>query len=181
MWPSHRSCRRRDRKFLDAHVEMPSPSALWDEVKDRFIRSARSFPGAAAAHDHRPRASHQTEILCLDEFSIAIDPVTTMRIGMCSRNCARNDHYSRNQPINNPAGWPSHDVLGMARLSKWTGVKCFFRRTPPISGPAITSTESSDDRRFSVQLTTRDLNLWYAKFQASRTSPQISGMESSPP
>jgi phosphate transport system ATP-binding protein len=35
---------------------------------------------AAASHDRRGRLSHEAEVLCLDEFSIAIDPVTTMRI-----------------------------------------------------------------------------------------------------
>jgi phosphate transport system ATP-binding protein len=36
--------------------------------------------GATAALTIARALSHQPEILCLDEFSIAIDPVTTMRI-----------------------------------------------------------------------------------------------------
>ncbi|HTD66341.1 MAG TPA: phosphate ABC transporter ATP-binding protein [Candidatus Limnocylindria bacterium] len=71
-----------DKKFLDAHVEKClRQSALWDEVKDRLDSLGTKLSGGQQQRLTIARAlSHEPEILCLDEFSIAIDPVTTMRI-----------------------------------------------------------------------------------------------------
>ena len=56
-------------------------SALWDEVKDRLDSLGTKLSGGQQQRLTIARAlSHEPEILCLDEFSIAIDPVTTMRI-----------------------------------------------------------------------------------------------------
>jgi len=56
-------------------------AALWDEVKDRLRSLGTALSGGQQQRLTIARAlSHQPEILCLDEFSIAIDPVTTMRI-----------------------------------------------------------------------------------------------------
>lgn len=56
-------------------------AALWDEVKDRLSSLGTKLSGGQQQRLTIARAlSHQPEILCLDEFSIAIDPVTTMRI-----------------------------------------------------------------------------------------------------
>jgi phosphate transport system ATP-binding protein len=56
-------------------------AALWDEVKDRMNSLGTKLSGGQQQRLTIARAlSHQPEILCLDEFSIAIDPVTTMRI-----------------------------------------------------------------------------------------------------
>ena len=56
-------------------------AALWDEVKDRLRNLGTALSGGQQQRLTIARAlSHQPEILCLDEFSIAIDPVTTMRI-----------------------------------------------------------------------------------------------------
>lgn len=56
-------------------------AALWDEVKDRLHSLGTALSGGQQQRLTIARAlSHQPEILCLDEFSIAIDPVTTMRI-----------------------------------------------------------------------------------------------------
>jgi phosphate transport system ATP-binding protein len=56
-------------------------AALWDEVKDRLDGLGTALSGGQQQRLTIARAlSHQPEILCLDEFSIAIDPVTTMRI-----------------------------------------------------------------------------------------------------
>jgi phosphate transport system ATP-binding protein len=56
-------------------------AALWDEVKDRLRSLGTSLSGGQQQRLTIARAlSHRPEILCLDEFSIAIDPVTTMRI-----------------------------------------------------------------------------------------------------
>ncbi len=54
---------------------------LWDEVKDRLNTLGTKLSGGQQQRLTLARAlSHRPEILCLDEFSIAIDPVTTMRI-----------------------------------------------------------------------------------------------------
>jgi phosphate transport system ATP-binding protein len=56
-------------------------AALWDEVKDRLDSLGTKLSGGQQQRLTIARAlSHQPEVLCLDEFSIAIDPVTTMRI-----------------------------------------------------------------------------------------------------
>lgn len=70
------------KSFLDAHVEKClRQAALWDEVKDRLDSLGTKLSGGQQQRLTIARAlSHQPEILCLDEFSIAIDPVTTMRI-----------------------------------------------------------------------------------------------------
>lgn len=54
---------------------------LWDEVKDRLDVLGTRLSGGQQQRLTIARAlSHRPEILCLDEFSIAIDPVTTMKI-----------------------------------------------------------------------------------------------------
>jgi phosphate transport system ATP-binding protein len=70
------------RSDLDAIVEQClTQAALWDEVKDRLDSLGTKLSGGQQQRLTIARAlSHQPEILCLDEFSIAIDPVTTMRI-----------------------------------------------------------------------------------------------------
>ena len=67
---------------LDVLVEKClTQAALWDEVKDRLDSLGTKLSGGQQQRLTIARAlSHQPEILCLDEFSIAIDPVTTMRI-----------------------------------------------------------------------------------------------------
>jgi phosphate transport system ATP-binding protein len=67
---------------LDALVERClRQAALWDEVKDRLDSLGTKLSGGQQQRLTIARAlSHQPDILCLDEFSIAIDPVTTMRI-----------------------------------------------------------------------------------------------------
>jgi phosphate transport system ATP-binding protein len=70
------------RADLDPIVERClGQAALWDEVKDRLGNLGTALSGGQQQRLTIARAlSHQPEILCLDEFSIAIDPVTTMRI-----------------------------------------------------------------------------------------------------
>lgn len=72
----------RDKTDLDELVEKClKQSALWDEVKDRLNSLGTKLSGGQQQRLTIARAlSHQPEILCLDEFSIAVDPVTTMKI-----------------------------------------------------------------------------------------------------
>jgi phosphate transport system ATP-binding protein len=71
-----------NRSQLDGLVEhCLRQAALWEEVKDRLESLGTKLSGGQQQRLTIARAlSHQPEILCLDEFSIAIDPVTTMRI-----------------------------------------------------------------------------------------------------
>jgi phosphate transport system ATP-binding protein len=71
-----------DRQELDELVEKCLRQAmLWDEVKDRLHTLGTRLSGGQQQRLTLARAlSHRPEILCLDEFSIAIDPVTTMKI-----------------------------------------------------------------------------------------------------
>ncbi len=72
----------RKRADLEERVERClRQAALWDEVKDRLNTLGTKLSGGQQQRLTIARAlSHDPEILCLDEFSIAIDPVTTMRI-----------------------------------------------------------------------------------------------------
>jgi phosphate transport system ATP-binding protein len=71
-----------DKRELNEIVERClRQSVLWDEVKDRLQMLGTRLSGGQQQRLTLARAlSLSPEILCLDEFSIAIDPVTTMRI-----------------------------------------------------------------------------------------------------
>jgi phosphate transport system ATP-binding protein len=70
------------RSELDGIVEHCLRQAvLWDEVKDRLDLLGTRLSGGQQQRLTLARAlSLDPEVLCLDEFSIAIDPVTTMKI-----------------------------------------------------------------------------------------------------
>ena len=71
-----------NRAELDALVEdCLRQAALWDEVKDRLDLLGTRLSGGQQQRLTIARAlSHRPEILCLNRFSIAVDPLTTMKI-----------------------------------------------------------------------------------------------------
>ena len=165
-----------DRHELDEIVETCLRQAmLWDEVKDRLNMLGTKLSGGQQQRLTLARAlSLRPEILCLDEFSIAIDPVTTMRIEdilrelknemtivlvtnlvQQARRLADRTAFFSDSPADrgrrdgddlHQGGQPAHRAVRDGRFRMMTDAAA---ETPPT---------------YSIQ--TRGLNLWYGDFQA---------------
>ena len=126
----------RDKAALDALVERClRQAALWDEVKDRLDSLGTKLSGGQQQRLTIARAlSHQPEILCLDEFSIAIDPVTTMRIEDVLKELQEgDDHHPGHQPgaAGPPPGQPHHVPVERRTSSRSTATRSSSPTRPP--------------------------------------------------
>ena len=108
-----------DKTELDIIVERClQRAALWDEVKDRLDSLGSLLSGGQQQRLTIARAlSQEPELLMLDEFSIAVDPVTTMRIEDVLKELRGNDHRPGHQPgaAGSPTGG-SHRFLPRGKL-----------------------------------------------------------------
>ena len=89
MSPWHPVCGHQERGRASTSIveTLSAAGGLWDEVKDRLgLARQPSLRRPAATADDRRALSQEPELLLLDEFSIAVDPVTTMRIEDVSRS-----------------------------------------------------------------------------------------------
>jgi ABC-type iron transport system FetAB ATPase subunit len=95
-------------------------AALWDEVKDRLHALGSLLSGGQQQRLTIARAlSQEPDLLMLDEFSIAVDPVTTMRI---------------------------EDVLKELRQEvtiSWSPISCSRRGASPIAPPSFSTANVS--------------------------------------
>ena len=114
--------------------------------------------------------SHQPEILCLDEFSIAIDPVTTMRIEDVLKELRREITIILVTNLTQQAR-----RLADRTMFLWDGEIVEIDRTdvifselpeePAHAGLRERGVRMSDDPPHPA-IETRRLNLWYGSFQA---------------
>ncbi|GIS81066.1 MAG: phosphate import ATP-binding protein PstB [Gammaproteobacteria bacterium] len=85
----------KEKGALDEIVERClTRAALWDEVKDRLTALGSMLSGGQQQRLTIARAlSQNPELLLLDEFSIAVDPVTTMRIEDVLKELKQGGHH----------------------------------------------------------------------------------------
>jgi phosphate transport system ATP-binding protein len=162
----------RSRADLDGIVERClRQAALWDEVKDRLQTLGTKLSGGQQQRLTIARAlSHEPEILCLDEFSIAIDPVTTMRIEDVLKELRQELTIVLVTNL----------VQQARRLSQHTLFLCegevvevgpteeVFSDRPRSPRPATTCRAPSMNDAPRICIETEALSLWYGDFQALR-------------
>ena len=160
-----------NRSELDEIVERClQQAALWDEVKDRLNSLGTKLSGGQQQRLTIARAlSHQPEILCLDEFSIAVDPVTTMRIEDILKELqsqitiilVTNLVQQARRLANRTA------FIFESELIEIDDNDVIFSNSPAnrlTFGLCEWNLRMSADKRHSIE--TRQLNLWYGDFQA---------------
>ena len=157
---------------LDAIVERClRQAALWDEVKDRLTSLGTALSGGQQQRLTIARAlSHQPEILCLDEFSIAIDPVTTMRIEDVLKELRREITILLVTNLTQQARRLSDRTMFL-----WDGEIVEIDLTDVIFSGAAEEPAHPGLRERGVRMSdaptahaieTRRLSLWYGSFQA---------------
>ena len=118
-------------------------------MKDRLDSLGTKLSGGQQQRLTIARAlSHQPEILCLDEFSIAIDPVTTMRIEDVLKELRRQMTIILVTNLTQQAR-----RLADRTMFLWNGEiveldrsEVIFSDQPATERPTNTSTASSDER-----------------------------------
>ena len=126
-------------------------AALWDEVKDRLRSLGSLLSGGQQQRLTIARAlSQDPELLMLDEFSIAVDPVTTMRIEDVLKELRRARSPSSSSPTScsrragSPTGPRSFSKGAASRSGRPT---CCSAARSRMRAPATTSRASSAERR----------------------------------
>ena len=157
---------------------------LWDEVSDRLDLLGTRLSGGQQQRLTLARAlSHRPDVLCLDEFSIAIDPVTTMKIEdvllelkermtivLVTNLVQQARRLADRTAFVTPAAWSKRAKRKRSLRGRRTGSPS---ATSTGSSAMTTSTGQKSEVRgqrsdvggeYGIQ--TRDLNLWYGSFQA---------------
>jgi phosphate transport system ATP-binding protein len=174
-WPSPRAPRARREHQLDALVERClRQAALWDEVKDRLASLGTALSGGQQQRLTIARAlSHQPEILCLDEFSIAIDPVTTMRIEDVLKELRRemtivlvtNLTQQARRLADRTMFLLDGELVELDRTEVIFSAAARSQRTRDyVAGCSDERPETSAPETNAIE--TRRLSLWYGSFQA---------------
>ena len=165
----------RDRAELDELVEKClRQAALWDEVKDRMRLLGTKLSGGQQQRLTLARAlSHRPEILCLDEFSIAVDPVTTMKIEDVLLELKQEMTIVLVTNLVQQAQRLADHVAFSERLASWSrsARPRDLLRAPgqPAHVRLRAGTLRMTRRRprpAAYSIDTQDLNLWYGDFQA---------------
>ena len=139
-------------------------------MKDRLASLGTKLSGGQQQRLTIARAlSHQPEILCLDEFSIAIDPVTTMRIEDVLKELRREMTIVLVTNLTQQARRLSDRTMFLL-----DGELVELDRTEVIFSDAARSQRTRRLRERGVRMSatetpaidTRRLNLWYGNFQA---------------
>ena len=163
-----------DKDVLDELVERCLKQAvLWDEVKDRLDSLGTKLSGGQQQRLTLARAlAHQPEILCLDEFSIAIDPVTTMKIEDILLQLKEEMTIVLVTNLTQQARRLADHVafLNASQLVEW-GVRpkqCLttLKKKLPADTCTVSLVKTMETEANEIGIRTRDLSLWYGDFQA---------------